>query len=407
MNTNHDELEELLGRELHGQVDGMNTAPLGLGDVQGRASSIRRHRRIGVGVGVAAALAVIVPTALMVGDAANRTQDLDPANPSPSPIGTVQTTLTLDGLERGDAPQIEYFTRDGVVLPGEGQQPLDQSYQAIVPSEADGGWLALGPARDEIVTMDDSFQRVTSEAATDGLVSNPDRSLVAWAFPESGAQTLRLHSTTDPDAGLAWDFPEFPMVDPVDFVGDDSLVYQLVDNRGRVTIGIANPDGSTTEFEGDFVQAIAASPVTHLVSVQTKSNKDGSGCFGVAAADDTSETVWDTCDYSIGAFSPDGGYVLASSPYGSGAGITSIAVLDAWTGRVLATFEQAGDSQISLNNVAWESSDTFVAVANEAMNNTILRFGVDGTLEETIEPVAGDPFGDQPLYLGDDRTRNY
>ncbi len=229
--------------------------------------------------------------------------------------------------------------------------------------------------------------------------------MVAWTFPESGAQTLRLHSTTDPDAGMAWSFPDFPVVDPVDFVGDGSLVYQSADERGRATIGIANPDGSTTEFEGDFVQAIAASPVTHLVAVQTKTNRDASGCFGVVAADNTAETVWDTCDYSIGAFSPDGSYVLASSPYQSGLGLASVAVLDAWTGRLIARFDQPRNSQIAVNNAAWESPDTFVAVAMEGLDTTILRFGVDGTLEDTIEHV--ESVSDQAFYLGDDRTRNY
>ena len=52
MNTQH-ELERMLSRDLHDQVDGMSDLPFGLSDVQGRARRIRRNRRIVAGVGVA------------------------------------------------------------------------------------------------------------------------------------------------------------------------------------------------------------------------------------------------------------------------------------------------------------------------------------------------------------------
>ena len=34
-----------------------------------------------------------------------------------------------------------------------------------------------------------------------------------------------------------------------------------------------------------------------------------------------------------------------------------------------------------------------------------MRFGVDGSLEEAVPALDGDPFGDQAFYLGADRTR--
>ena len=48
--TAHD-LERELGRQLHDQVDHRHDAPLGLGDVQGRAGRIRRNRRLAVAAG--------------------------------------------------------------------------------------------------------------------------------------------------------------------------------------------------------------------------------------------------------------------------------------------------------------------------------------------------------------------
>ena len=57
--------EQALSRALHGKVDHMNDAPLGLDDVQGAAHGVRRRRRIAAGAGLAAAAVILVPTAIV------------------------------------------------------------------------------------------------------------------------------------------------------------------------------------------------------------------------------------------------------------------------------------------------------------------------------------------------------
>ena len=405
MNTNNDELERMLGRQLHDQVDGMHGHPLGLGDVKGRAGRIRRNRRIAAGVGVAAAVAIVAPVATIAAqnlDSSGR--GIPPAGPVPVEIA--RTTLTLDGLARGDVPAVEYFTPDGVVLPGEGLQELDGSYQAMVPSEADGGWIAVEPDRQGIRYFTEGFEPQGGSSKTDGFATTPDRAWVTWSTQDSGEQTLVLRSTSDPEGGMVWDFPELPAVMPVDFVAEDRVVYQAIDPQdGSVDAGIAEPDGSLTKLPG-VVGVSSANPVNGLVAVQTRTNKDASGCFGVVDPDvSTAEPAWETCDHSLGAFSPDGRYVMASSPYGDGFGLTSLDVLDAETGEMVARFTQASNTQISLVMPVWESDDTIVAVAAEGETQTMVRLGVDGTLEEVVEQVEG-VYGDLYFYLGEDRARH-
>ena len=405
MSTNNDELERMLGRQLRDQVDGMNDQPFGFGDVKGRAGRIRRNRRVAAGVGVAAAVAIIAPVAMIAAQGLNGAdRELDPAPSPDAPVEIARTTLTLDGLERGDAPGVEYFTPDGVVLPGEGLQPLDGSYQAMVPSEADGGWIASEPDRRGIRYFNQDFEPQGGSSKTDGLATTPDRAWVAWSAAESGGQTLIIRSTSDPEAGMAWDFPDSRSVTPVDFVAEDRVVFQTGDQQdGSVGAGIAEPDGSTTELPG-YVGVRAANPVNGLVAVQTRTNKDASGCFGVVDPDvSTAKPVWETCDHSLGAFSPDGRYVMASSPYGDGFGLTMIEVLDAETGDMVARFTQASNTQIALVHPVWESSDTIVAVAVEGETTTLVRLGTDGTLEEAVAPVEGE-YGDLYFYMGEDRT---
>jgi hypothetical protein len=403
MNTqNHDDLERLLGLELHDRAGDVHGTPLGLADVKGRAGRIRRNRRIAGGVVAAAVFALAVPVGLNIADAV-RPDSSPPVMPSPDvPHEVSRTTLTMDGLERGDSPGIEYFTADGVVLPGEGLQELDQSLQALVESPADGGWAALGPAADELLYLQQDFSPNGSDPAY-GLVTNPDRTRFAVAMPTGDGETLVARSTTDRSDGMTWDFPKPSWVEPIGFLDDNRVVYfaRTLDNPRQ--FGIAEPDGSLTELP-DRPEWISASPDNGLIALQTGANEDASGCFGVVDPDASlTEPVWETCDYSLGAFSPDGRFVLASSSYQSGAGPVSMAVLDAATGRLVASFDQTRDTQITLWAAAWETTDTVIVLANEGLTNTLLRLGVDGTLEETIEPVEGDPLGDLPLYLGADR----
>lgn len=410
MNAHHDELERLLGRDLHRQVDGMVEVPFGLTDVKGRAGRIRRNRRIAAGVGVAAALVVIVPTALTTGGMLQGTQEIEPApspsrsqspSPSPSPSPDVpaevaRTPLTLEGLPRGDAPAIEYFTPDGVVLPGEGTQELPVSYQALVPGTGDG-WIALGPAKDEVVYLTEDFERDGFTPSGNAFVTSPDRDLVTWTVPLADKQTIFLRSTSDPSETMSWDLPAAPEVEPVGILGPDAVVYETRSQGETTSVGIANPDGSTTELP--YARALAADPVNGLISVLTEG---ASGpCFGVVEAA-TRQLAWQRCDYALGSFSPDGRYVMATAAEADL--LSMLYVLDARTGDPVAEFSSQGRRLVSLVGPSWESGDTIVASAGQGDTQTLVRLGVDGTLEEVADPVDGDMYGDHHYYLGDDRT---
>ena len=211
-------------------------------------------------------------------------------------------------------------------------------------------WLALSPGRYELRWLNEDFEPTDQVQITENFVSNPDRSWVAYTTVDQAAQTL-VQAPTNGGSVVSAEFPAVPQVDPVDFVGDGEVLYQTTDSRGRhQTIGISS-DAGEVAFEGRFVKAIAANTETGLVTVQTKSNPDTSGCFGVVdPAVSTAELVWDTCDYSLGAFSPDGKYVLASDPYQSGAGPASVSVLHARTGDLVASFQPERGTQVTLNN---------------------------------------------------------
>lgn len=404
--TNHDELTRALGRELHDQVDDLHGSPLVLGDVQGRAASIRRHRRLAAGAGLAAAVAIIVPAAMLAGVGADRAGTVPGvATNGPSHGPATHTALTLDGLPRGDAPGIEYFTPDGVVLPDVGPVEQDTNWQGLVRSEADGGWLAYGPARDEVRYLSTEFgDQGGSSAGSDGFVTDADRAWVSWTAQERGGQTLLLHSTTDAGRGRAWGFPAQPPVSPVGILDGERVVFETTDQRnGDVTVAIAEPDGSISPF-ADVLGAAAVSP-DGLVSVLTRPQGDLGACFGIVdAALDPTTVVWETCERSLGGFSPDGRHVLAGPAYLDGVGDREVAVLDARTHALVADFDQPRDGQLIVGQHGWESDDAVLAVASEGPRQTVLRLGVDGTLEQATDVADVSLMDDMAFWLGADRV---
>lgn len=401
MNTHDDQLERLLSDELHGRADGLGGLPFGIDEVKGRAGRIRRNRRIAASAVVAAAVGVIVPTVLAVTSGIRAEGEIMPA-PQPDVPTVARTTLTLDGLERGPDPRVEYFTADGVVLSGEGLQPLDRRYQALVPSAADGGWVAVEPDGYEVRSLTEDFDRQSGTAKNLSFVTTPDRGFYAFVAVETGAQTLVLRSTTDPEDGMVWDLPAEGVSEVVGFLGEGRLVVETTDQTtGRTDLAMAESDGSVTDLP-DYGGAISTSPVSGLIAVQTKSRDDGSGCFGVVDPDQSDRPLWETCANSLGAFSPDGELVMGSGSYQSGEGPVELQVLDAATGDVVTSFTPDSATMITLLHPTWESNDAIIAPAYEGEVSTILRFGVDGTLEETVDRLT-EYREDRAFYLGQDR----
>ena len=407
--NDHDQLEELYERGLTNLADEAPFAPgLDFDAVAGRAGRIRRNRRIAGAVAVAAVTAVVIPSVLSVTGGPRADRDVQPAVPSPdAPTQVARTTLTLHGLPHGAAPGIEYFTADGVVLPDRGLVRTDQNYQGLVPSEADGGpggFVAVEPDGQHLRVLTQDFERQSGSATTQSFVTNTGRDHYAFVAVEAGAQTLVSRDTTDAEGGMTWQLPATGVADVAGYLGDERILVENVDqNDGTSDLRIAEPDGSLTQVRG-YLKALSTSPEAQSFAVQTGDGPHGP-CFGVV--DSTSLTEkWDTCDYKLGAFSPDGHYVLATSPSTDGMGPRDLEVLDAGTGDLVASFTPDKNSQLFMVGVTWETADTFLANAYEGTSGSVIRMGVDGSLEDAVAPVeVKDVFGDLPFWFGYDRVR--
>ena len=70
---------------------------------------------------------------------------------------------------------------------------------------------------------------------------------------------------------------------------------------------------------------------------------------------------WETCDHTLGRFSPDGDYVVALASQFDGPGSPTVSVLDADTGDSLIDFRPANGGFVGVDQVEWEDDDTLLA----------------------------------------------
>lgn len=389
--------EQDLAHELRRQAEQVGGAPLQLVDIRSSAGRIRRRHRLATGLAAVAAVAVAAPAGQMAVTAFDQPAERNVAGPTPSvrsaPTGPVR--LTTEGLPRGEAPGIDYFDVDELVTLDGRRLPLPAVLQSVVPY-ADG-YLGLGYAGEgsQVFHLDQDLRVLGRNDSGQSLTVSPDGRQLSWVQVEADGSQMLVNAPADGLDPVSWFFPERPPVTPVGFVDEDTVLYQTEEEQPRV--GLATVGGETRELEG-FVKVVAANPVTGLVAGQTSYSNDGS-CWQVVDPARGDTALWDTCEYSLMSFSPDGRHILASDPYQSGLGSSSLTVLDALSGEPVATYRPERGTHLVLTDFAWEGDRTVLMVVLDESGGTwsVLRAGVDGMLETSVEPAPTDQYADMPF----------
>jgi hypothetical protein len=397
MNT-HDELEELLGRELHGQVDGMNSAPLGLRDVQGRARSIRRTRVAASTIGAAAAVAaVVVPLVLVMGPdrgghtlppavSPTVTQSADPADPHPPlSFSLGQEIHPVDGAPF--TPELD--ATEGLRFFRFGDQWVVGTY-----GSGDGNGLLLSVVGDT-GTVVRSF-----EIAESNIVSNEQGTAVAWVDQDDAVRVLAVGM--DEPAVLTGELPApSNMTTLVALRGDDCaegdcevLFQSYVDDGSgtRTEIYRMSMDGQPEQILDTVMNLSDVSPdgtlATGLISMD---NIEQTSCSAVVEIA-TGKQRWKTCEAGNLRFSPDGEHVLGSDPYLDGANHSLWVVLDAADGSEV----RRGEGIVF--DEAWDTDTSWLVIAGESGTEKawVQRYEL-GTKQPT---VIGEPSDRQITGLG-------
>ena len=368
--------EDLLRETLESKAAGASTG-LTLDDVRHSAATQRTRRRVAVGLAAAAVVVVVVPTAVLLRPDGNE------PSPAPSPPATTAPTTpaprSLDAIPQGRAPGITYLQDGTVHLPQGATVPLPAGKAEVTAFTGyHGGWLvAVGAGADRVSWYDGGGRKQTDGPGHGTFAVSEDGTQTA--YPQSGAIHVGITSgmsdseqTIPAGADQAW---------PIGFLRGGDLVYQAGDARvaitGRGTLhGMAS--AAAVSAADDLVAGVDSDGQTVVIS--------GSGQVLLTAA-----------QWSVSAFSVDGRYAAATDGASDAAG-TSVAILDAQTGRVIAQHALPGNG-VGIGPRAVMDLDGSLLVAatdGTTMGETVLRLDRDGILTR-----ATDIF---PLDGGSDST---
>lgn len=383
-------LEDQVHDALHRTADPLQRAPFTISDVRTRARRIQRRRAAAAGAAVVAVLAIAVPVGVgMVGPTPRG--DVPPATQPPAPqvSGTVRIDPRSAPVSEELAVPVLDVARQRLVVDGE-TVDLPRLYDQLTPYG--DGWIGVTfvDPQDEgavgVQVLGPDFEVLDETAPTSHLAVSADGSRIAWAEHDGDRWVLvdrdrdgaREERRTSLSPG-----PDDVRVRPVGFLpGDAMLVGTLDTGNGQESALVVGPDGSTTPLPGSL-RVGSASEVTGLVTVQTRFSGDGS-CWQVRDAGAGGAKVWQSCDYSLLGFSPDGRYVLGFTDYLTGDGSATMAVLDATTGEPVVDFALVGSRTgvVGISTeVVWEDSDTVLAAVVTGNRQYVVRLGLDGTVE--------------------------
>lgn len=391
--SNHE--KDQLVRELHDRSHDVGGHPIAFDSVKQSARKIQRRRGWVGGVVAAMVGAVAIPTGLAL--STNLTTAEGPVDtpsvagsPSgdasesaaPKPDGPVR--LTLNGLERGDNPRIDYIAGQELMAADGTVTSLDGAYSRITPYFP--GWLAGAWTETgfEQVFLDEAGNTLRSQAGSTFAV-NASGTEIAYVTaeenvqdgprlvfaPTNGAESAKVRLPVEADAR------------PVGFLDEFTVVYGTDGQR---------PETFVTSFQGGpqkvpgLTAALDASE-SGLIAGATKITDFGS-CSAVVRADGFDE-LWETCDFSLLTFSPDGRYVMGTGPYQDGIGDTELSIIDVQTGEVTAHYKKQDMGSLHINDMVWEDDTHALATVYEDGEWAVVRVDTEGRMEAATDLFPG------------------
>lgn len=375
-------LEDQVHDALHRRVDPLQHAPFTVTDVRRRARRIQRRRAVTAGAAVAAVLAIAVPFGLAATGPAQRSE-VPPVTQPPAPEVVSGTVLvdpsSAETLAESPVPLLD-VDAPSLISP-DGTTDLPGPFSVLTPYL--DGWVGVamneGAGTLRFLGADGTVE--DGGSPTGGLVGKPDGTRVAWSEYTGSAWQVVVADPSGSVEPVRTTFPPAPLehrVEPVGFVSDDEVAVRTFDDSVDTKTYVLN-GGEPVEVPG-LLQAESASAATGLVAGLSSLTADGA-CS--AAVDGEGTPAWETCEHSIGDFSPSGTYVVGTDPEADGNGPSTVSVLDGSTGEEIVTFEVALPRRTVggfWSQMAWEGDEALVVRVFRGEEFDMMRLGLDGTV---------------------------
>ncbi len=380
-------------------------AGAGEGSEAGPGGGASRRRRTAVaGLAALAVLAVAVTVWLQVGGneqpAAER-PDEPAAEQAEGPAADTRGLVTLDVEASSGPPGVPYLLDHAIVAPDGTQVPVEApwelfEYTGITPF-ADG-WIVVGEGPDNdpgAYVLDHNGAEITSFGPQRVPVVSPDGTVAAFDAAPFGIMIVEPDGTTR--RVLTLEDGHRPR--PGGVLGSapcgDCRVFFTDENTrtGEQTAWVSDVAGNKERLAGLVaVQSVAADGA---VAGYVEITDDGS-CS--ALVDPAGSERWRTCENSLGSFSPDGSHLLGHPAYRDGAGDTSLAILDAGSGEVVAAWQVDPTTGALVGSAVWDRDGTVLATVFEDRAWALMRFSPDGGLTKVMD-LPGGRMTAPPLHL--------
>ena len=408
--------KDLLTRELRERSADVGGHPIGLDAVRQSARRIRRRRNIVSGAVAAVVASVALPTGVAVTSAINgpdqpvksphvATSPSDTPAPKPRPDGTFP--LTLHGIPRGEDPKVSYVLNDEKLLvTPDGEHELPEAYSQIVPYR--DGWLALSGGGNgfENLVLDSEMNVVDRTLGGEAIALSADgsRALTVQRDYNVPGRTVVVDQPAESDyesEAVTYDTPSDRMIAPVGYLDDQRAVYQAIDGENPVVEMVVNDNDPHSVPLPGFDRITSVSEANGLVAGTLADSSDPSHgpCWGVMDPA-VQKMVWDTCEYSLFEFSPDGRYVIAGPPHFDMWGPPGLTVLDTTTWKPVVEYAPEKNTLGQVAQATWEDADTVAAVVVEDGDFGIVRAELNGRLELTTG-IYKDTDMTLPLWLAE------
>lgn len=285
------------------------------------------------------------------------------STPTGTPVPTPDTTadgvvLLDDRLSAGRAPGVAYVQAGGTVhLPDGTVREAAHDYNgfAVTGDLLVGGWYDNEDGNDYVDV--ETGGELTTTRMGQGIAQSASGRTIAWNTPDGTIET-------------AWDGGQVEIGkaqrgSTVTAVTGDGTCFEAESPSGGCAVYYAPRTGPARLTSSHGIDDIVGSRTLHVSDVapngdlasQTSVSDEGS-CSGVQRAG-RDKLRWETCDYSLFGFSPDGGHLLAGPAYLDGLGFADIQILDAATGEETASF-RVPEGYIA--GWTWESPDSALLV---------------------------------------------
>ncbi|MDT0202051.1 hypothetical protein [Nocardioides sp. AE5] len=421
MNENED-LTRSLGRELHGRVDGIHDAPIGLDQVKGAAGRIRRRRALTSGAAALAAVAIIVPAGLWGADmlprgdespppATSTPSNVNPTDPpsspeTPEPPEFADEPIVINSdAPQGDDPRIAWVDAGVLHLPDGSTKILPKDYETLVRAGEEYVGIHGQSGGDDIRmdVLDADLNMVDSYDGYSAPVATADQTVAAWTDP-AGTVWLRANSETREFAPIGRPASLRAIFGPDCASGGSQCRVYYDGNSDDLTpgaeggAGAVGPQGPEQLPDG-FINSGGISADGILVGLTSGSDHDPdvpttSTLYDVVAG----ERIADLSDvrfaYAVWRpFSPDGRLVagerldpnLGSTP-------TGLQVFDVSSGQERVTIELGDDMPegTTLQSGWWEDETHLLVMTVSPSDDgpglyDLYRVGLDGTVERVGE----------------------